>query len=65
MSQPNESSSSLQVPNQTQKESDTQYDVPMLDIPITDTTIKGEKTMGEFLASMDNYAPIVNLTQLN
>lgn len=62
MSQPNEASSSnnsLQVPN---KEPSSQHDVSMLDIPMTESAPKKEKTMGEFLAMMDNYAPIVNAT---
>lgn len=63
MSQSNEFSNSLQVPNQiNNNESESHTDVPMMELPGSESTIKGEKTMGEFLAMMDSYAPIVNVT---
>jgi hypothetical protein len=62
----NSDNNSLQVPNQTKPQQEkkplnTDMPPPMLEVPKLEMdTNKREKSMGEFLAMMDNYAPIVN-----
>ncbi|KAI8882809.1 transcription initiation factor IID, TAF10 subunit [Backusella circina FSU 941] len=65
MSGSSSENNSLQVPNQAKPQQEkkplnTDMPPPMLEVPKLEMdTNKREKSMGEFLAMMDNYAPII------
>ncbi|CAO3621582.1 unnamed protein product [Mucor hiemalis] len=56
MSESSNNNNSLQLPT-TQTGTDTV--TPTIEVPKVEDTTKKEKTMAEFLAMMDNYAPII------
>lgn len=60
MSESSNNNNSLQLPT-TQTGTDTV--TPTIEVPKVEDTAKKEKTMAEFLAMMDNYAPIVKYTK--
>lgn len=57
MSDPN---NTLQIPSQTTNRNNADMPPPpIIEVPKIEPDTKKEKTMAEFLATMDNYAPIV------
>lgn len=54
-----DSNNTLQIPSQSTRNNSDMPSPPTIEVPKIEPDTKKEKTMAEFLATMDNYAPIV------